>query len=65
MVIDKPEILVNGYNPETSTAYQFYGRKWHRCLCLKATSDEVERRYHETINLENRIPSLGYNIILV
>ena len=34
VVIDKKEILVNGYDPETSTVYKFYGCKWHGCPCI-------------------------------
>ena len=28
VVIDKNEILVDGFNPEISTVYQLYGCKW-------------------------------------
>ena len=29
----KKEILVDGYEPETKTVFQFYGCKWHGCPC--------------------------------
>ena len=35
MVINKKEILVNRWDPETSTIYQFYGCKWHGFLALQ------------------------------
>ena len=55
--INKKEILVDGYDPQTSTVYQFYECKWHGCPyiaglqrhCLESNSD----KYHETINLDN------------
>ena len=68
------EILVDGYDLETSTTYQFYGCKWHGCpciagsqiRCLESTNDYVEhpvkQMYQKTLNLENEIHSLGYNV---
>ena len=32
---------------------------------LGGSNDEVEQRYHRTINLENQIQSLGYNTVSV
>ena len=61
MVIDKKEILVDGYDHETSTIYQFYGCKWYGCLCLGSNND----KYQETLNLENIIRSLRYNVVSV
>ena len=61
MVIDRKEILVHGYDPETSTVYQFYGCKWHSCPCLGSSSD----KYQKTLSMENRIHSLVHNTISV
>ena len=61
IAINKKEIFSNGYDPENSTIYQFYGCKWHGCPCLESTSD----KYQKTLDPENRIRSLGYNIISV
>ena len=64
MVMNKEEILVNRYDPETSTVYQFHGCKWHRCPWLKMNDEEKCKE--ETLNLENRIGSSGmYNVVLV
>ena len=49
VVIDKKEILVNGYDPETSTIYQFYRSKWQGCPCLGSNNG----KYQKTLNLEN------------
>ena len=61
MVIGKKEILVYGCDSETSTIYQFYGCKWHGCACLGSASD----RYQNTLRMENRIRSLGHNVVSV
>ena len=52
VVINRKEILVDGYDSKTSTIYQFHGCKWHCCPCiLGSTSD----KYQKTLNLENQI----------
>ena len=62
MVIGKNKVvLVNVYDPETSTIYHFYGCKWHSCLCLGSASD----RYQDTLSMENQIQSLGHSVISV
>ena len=61
VVIDENEILVDGFDSETSTNYQFYGCKWHRCPYLGIAND----KYRRTMNLENQIRSLGHNIVSV
>ena len=61
MVINNQEILVHGYDPKTSTVYQFYRCKWHGCSCLGIAND----RYHRTMEIENQICSLGYNVVSV
>ena len=53
-MINKKEILVDGYDPETSTIYQFYGCKWLSCPCLG-----FNNRYQKTLNLENQIRNSG------
>ena len=65
MVIDKKEILVNGYNPKTSTVYQFYGCKWHGCPCLAGSDVMSNDKCCKTIHLENRNRSLGYKLVSV
>ena len=39
--MNKKEMLVDGYDPETSTVYRFYGCKWHGSPCLGATNNET------------------------
>ena len=59
--INKKEILVDGFEPETNTIYQFYGCKWHGCPC----SNGDGYRYKETLYLETKIKDLGYDVISV
>ena len=65
VVINKNEILVDGFHSETSTVYQFYGCKWHGCRCLGTVFDRAEGRHHQAMATENQIQSLGYNVVLV
>ena len=58
ITINKQEILVDGYNPETSTVYQFSVCYWHGCPCLGSNNN-----YQKTLNLENRIRNSGYNVV--
>ena len=53
MVINKQEILVDGFDSETSTVYQFYRCKWHGCPCI--ANDRVEHKYCRTMAVENQI----------
>ena len=62
MVIGKnKEILVNGYDPKTSTVYQFYQYKWHGCPCSGYASD----KYQNTLSMESQIQSLGHNAVSI
>ena len=58
------EILVDGYEPESKTIFQYYGCKWHGCPCRKSGSSErsskertslEEERYIKTIELEKKM----------
>ena len=62
VIIDKKEILVDGYDTETSTVYQFYRCKWHGCSCLRFDSSS---EYNNTLRIENQIRSLGYDVVSV
>ena len=57
----KTKILVDGFNSETSTVYQFCRCKWHNCPCLETAND----RYYRTMAFENQIRGLGYNVVSV
>ena len=52
IVINKQEILVNGFHSNTLTIYEFYGCKWHGCPCLGTTSDRAECRYRQTLTIK-------------
>ena len=45
IAIDKKEILVDRYDPETSTIYQFYGCKWHECPCLGSNNGKYQKTF--------------------
>ena len=32
--------IVDGFDSETSTIYQFYGCKWHGCPCLRIANNK-------------------------
>ena len=55
LVINKNEILVDGFDSETSTVCQFYRCKWHGCPCLETTNYRKVHRYHRTITIKNPI----------
>ena len=56
------EIMVDGYDPESLTVYQFHGCKWHGCPCQGVPNDP---RYESTLRRDAFIRSLGYNVISV
>ena len=56
------EIMVDGFDPESSTVYQFHGCKWHGCPCQGTPNHP---KYQRTIERDNFIRSLGYNLISV
>ena len=60
-IVDRNEILVDRFDPETGTIYQFYECKWHKCPCLGIAND----KYCRTMILENQVRSLGHNVVSV
>ena len=56
------EIMVDGFDPKSSTVYQFHGCKWHGCPCQGIPNHP---KYQRTIERDNFIKSLGYNLISV
>ena len=40
--------LVDGYELETTTVYQFHGCHWHGHTCLKNRTKRQEKRYKDT-----------------
>ena len=56
------EIMVDGFDPKSSTVYQFHGCKWHGCPCQGVPNHP---KYQRTIERDNFIKSLGHNVISV
>ena len=44
--------LVDRYEPETNTVYQFHGCHWHRNTCLKNRTERQQNRYKDTCQIE-------------
>ena len=59
---EEVEILVDGYDPQSSTVYQFHGCKWHGCPCQGVPNDP---RYERTMTRDAFICDLGCNVISV
>ena len=58
----KVEINVDGYDPQSSTVYQFYGCKWHGCPCQGVPNDPQNERM---LRRDDFIRDLGQNVISV
>ena len=43
--------LVDRYEPETNTAYQFHGCHWHGHTCLKKSTKRQQERYKDTCQI--------------
>ena len=63
--IGKKKIFVDGYVPKTRTIFQYYGCKWHECLCRKERNSLDEERYSKTIDLEKKMKEQGFKLISV
>ena len=50
--------LVDGYEPETNTVYQFHGCHWHGLTCLKNRTKDNKR------NTKIRVRSIGLSKIM-
>ena len=65
------EIMVDGFDPQSLTAYQFHGCKWHGCPCqgvpnrLEQRETRSDPKYQRTIERDDFIRSLGYNVVSV
>jgi hypothetical protein len=64
--------LVDAYDPDTNTIYEFYGDYWHGNP-KKYKADEINGKknvtfgecYNKTIEIENILKSLGYSIVTI
>ena len=66
------EILVDGYEPESNTIFQYHECKWHGCPCQKrkernSLEEEqiAKQRYAKTIELEKKMKEQGFKIVSV
>jgi hypothetical protein len=62
----------DGYCKETNTIYEFHGDYWHgnpelfeSSVYNKSTHDTMGELYQATIERENKIKSLGYNLVVM
>ncbi len=62
----------DGYCSETNTIYEFHGDYWHgnpdifeSTVYNKSTDDKMGELYQATIERENKIKSLGYNLVVM
>ena len=52
--------LVDGYEPETNTVYQFHGYHWHRYTCLKNHAKKQELQYKDMCLIDQLIENNGW-----
>ena len=76
---DEGEYIINGtrwkadgYDPHTNTIYEFHGDYWHgnpkkySCDTInETTKTTMGELYDKTLERENRIRELGYNLIII
>ena len=53
--------LVDGYEPETNTAYQFHRCHWHGHTCLKNRTKRQQKRYKDTCQTDWLIKNNGWD----
>ena len=53
--------LVDGYEPETNTVYQFHGCHWHGHTCLKNRTKKQQKRYKDTCQIDRLIENNGWD----
>ena len=54
--------MVDGYEPETNTVYQFHGCHWHGHTCLKDRTKRQQKRYEDTCQIDWLIKNNGWDI---
>ena len=59
--------LVDGYEPETNSVYQFHRCHWHEHTCLKGRTRRQQKRYKDTCQIDRLIKNngwdTGYNLV--
>ena len=53
--------LVDGYEPETNTVYQFHGCHWHGHTCLKNRTKRQQKRHKDTCQIDWLIKNNGWD----
>ena len=53
--------LVDGYEPETNTVYQFHGCHWHEHTRLKDRTKRQQKRYEDTCQIDWLIKNNGWD----
>ena len=53
--------LIDGYEPETNTVYQFHGCHWHGHTCLKNRTKRQQKRYEDTCQIDWLIENNGWD----
>ena len=53
--------MLDGYEPETNTVYQFHERHWHGHTCLKNRTRRQEKRYEDTCQIDQLIKNNGWD----
>ena len=51
--------LVDGYEPETNTVYQFHGCHWHGRTCLKDRTRRQQKKYKDSCQIDRLIKNNG------
>ena len=53
--------LVDEYEPETNTMYQFHGCRWYGHTCLKDLTKRQQKRYKDTCQIDRLIKNNGWD----
>ena len=53
--------LVDGYNPETNTVYQFHGCHWHGHKYLKNRTKRQQKKYRDTCQIDGLVKDNGWD----
>ena len=53
--------LIDGYEPETNTVYQFHGCHWHGHTCLKNRTKSQQKRYRDTCQIDWLIKNYAWD----
>ena len=59
--IEPVNVLVDGYEPETNTVYQFHGCHWHGHTSLKNCTKRYQKRHKDTCQIDWLIKINGWD----